>query len=112
MATQPMGLGVNQGRFGQTQDEIKARSEMAKLKKTIQDLDLLEQQLANDPVLKKLADQMEATMAEAYLATEKGKVQMQMVKDLRKDIEIDVKLLARNLRQRFMGVKLSNLIEE
>lgn len=106
-----MGRGVGQGRFEQARSETEVKEAIAKTKKIIQDVGRLEQQLADDPVLKKLADQMEETMAEAYLATEKGKVQMQIAKDLRHDIEIDVSLLARNLRRKFMGSKLSSLID-
>lgn len=109
---QPMGRGVGIGRFEQVRAETEAKAAIANVHTITQQVAHLEQQLASDPVLRKLAEQMERTMEEAYLATEKGKVQMEIVQSLKQGVEIDVSLLARNLRRKLMGSKLSGLLDE
>jgi hypothetical protein len=110
--TQPMGRGFGPGRFEEGNREAEAKESIAKVKQAIHQVGQLETMLAMDPTLKALADSMEATMKEAYLATEKGKVQMEIAKSLRSEVEIDISLLARNLRKKLMGSKLTSLIEE
>lgn len=105
-----MGRGVVPGRF-ENQAEMKAKAAISKVNQTIQEVERLEAMLAGNPVLKALVHQMEATAKEAYLATEKGKVQMEMFKELNEGVDVDVDLLIRNLRRQLVGSKLSSLIE-
>jgi hypothetical protein len=107
---QPMARGVVPGRF-ESRAEIDAKAAISKVQKTIQEVGQLEEMLAGNPVLKALAHQIEVTAREAYLATEKGKVQMEMLKELSQGVDIDIDLLIRNLRRKLMGSKLSGLIE-
>src|SRR5208337_148863 len=108
---QPMGRGIVPGRF-ESRSEIEARAAVSKVNKTIQEVGQLEAILDGNPTLKALAHQIEATAKEAYLATPKGQVQMEMLKELKGNVEIDTDLLIRNLRRKLMGSKLSRLIEE
>ncbi len=108
---QPMGRGVVQGRF-ESRDEVEARAALAKVDQATREVERREFEIANDPTTRALVEEAEAIMEEAFLATEKGKLLMEIFKRLKKGIDLDVSLMARNVRRKLVGSKISSLIEE